>query len=503
MQLKHMYLAGWLLAVAPLFTPKVSAQSAKSSFDEFRAGLKKDYSDFRKGILADYDKFLEGVWEDYKVLKGAERSTKPKPHQEPVFEPKKNPDITPISTPEPQKSPSNEEPTTPILKPSTPVMPEIDPGKRPIVDVTNDFKFDYFGIEVSGPKPQIELISVNRQQDFAVQWRRLSSSEEAKKLIRSLSETAREYSLNGYLTYELVASYVKSAYPSASVLAQHSLAHFILANMGYDVRIALSGGNRPLLLMAMDGMVYGRPFLELGGNKPTCYHVFELGEQDGKKLNIGSISTCNIPTNTDPGRPIDLLLSGLTIPEKPVEYVLEGGDMRVSGVTNGNIKNLLYRYPQMAMGEYAKSSVLPDVRASIVAQLKEQLAGMQPREAADKLLKFCQQITAYATDGANHGFEKPYFMEEMLVYPKSDCEDRAITYTYLLNKVLGLENHLLAYPGHESASVALDDNLPGDSYEYKGKKFYISDPTYIGAKTGMCMPDLKAIKPTIDFHYKP
>ncbi len=93
-------------------------------------------------------------------------------------------------------------------------------------------------------------------------------------------------------------------------------------------------------------------------------------------------------------------------------------------------------------------------------------------------------------------------MEEMLVYPKSDCEDRAIFYTYLLNRVLGVDNHLIAYPGHESASVCLDEPISGDSYTYDGRTFYISDPTYIGARTGMCMPNYRTTEPKIDHYYK-
>lgn len=62
------------------------------------------------------------------------------------------------------------------------------------------------------------------------------------------------------------------------------------------------------------------------------------------------------------------------------------------------------------------------------------------------LLQFVQSGFSYATDDAFHGFEKPYFLEENLFYPKNDCEDRAIFYTYLLWNALGVENQLLCFP---------------------------------------------------------
>lgn len=214
------------------------------------------------------------------------------------------------------------------------------------------------------------------------------------------------------------------------------------------------------------------------------------------------ISTCEIPDGVDCGRSIDMLISGLTLPENPVPFKLTGAGMTVEGTTNGWYKDMLYRYPQISMKGFAISEVDPAARKAIVDQLHQQLDSLPQRQAVDKLLQFVQQITEYTTDGNYHGFEKPYFMEEMLVYPKSDCEDRAIFYTYLLNRVLGVDNHLIAYPGHESASVCLDEPISGDSYTYDGRTFYISDPTYIGARTGMCMPNYRTTEPKIDHYYK-
>ena len=138
----------------------------------------------------------------------------------------------------------------------------------------------------------------------------------------------------------------------------------------------------------------------------------------------------------------------------------------------------------------------------MVSQLKKQLADKPLDQAIDALLLFVQNGFEYATDQQFHGFEKPYFFEETLFYPKCDCEDRAIFYSYLLWHVLGVENHMINYPGHESASVLFPGDRKGDSYTYEGKRFLISDPTYIGARTGMCMPSYRTTQPEIDHIYK-
>ena len=77
----------------------------------------------------------------------------------------------------------------------------------------------------------------------------------------------------------------------------------------------------------------------------------------------------------------------------------------------------------------------------------------------------------------------------------------ARTAPYLLWNVLGVENQLINYPGHESASVKLSQPIKGDAYHHGGKTYYISDPTYIGSVTGMCMPSYVREKPGIDYTY--
>ena len=126
---------------------------------------------------------------------------------------------------------------------------------------------------------------------------------------------------------------------------------------------------------------------------------------------------------------------------------------------------------------------------------------MQGDQAVGELLKFMHNVFEYSTDEDFHGFEKPYFVEETLFYPKNDCEDRAIFYTWLLWNALGREAQLISFPGHEAATVRLDNPVEGTSYDYKGETFYVSDPTYIGSTTGMVMPIYSTQTPHVDYTY--
>lgn len=477
-----------LMATAAL--PLVQAQS--ESFADFRKRILNDYNEFRTSVLDDYDKFLEGAWNDYDQIKGEKSNPVPKPRTAPVLDAGNTP--RPVTSPVTVKTPppapaANRQPGNTS---ATPVR------TRPGSDSSDRFSMAEIELEV----PHIEFNIANRlnnRQEFGAQWRGLAGTGIKSALIPEFRKLADNYGLNDYLTYLAVTSFADARFRNAHSSSRKSLVHFIMANMGYDVRIATAGNGTAMLLIPFNQMVYGRPYLNIGGKK---YFIFADEDTDLSDPANLRISTCELPSDADAGKPLDLILTGLRLPEKPYRYNISFGNITLSGELNQAIMPLLYRYPQMPTADFARSTVLPDVRSQIVSQMKSQLAGMDQKTAVNTLLQFVQKGFEYATDEDFHGFEKPYFLEETLFYPKNDCEDRAIFYTYLLWEALGVPSQLICYPGHESASVALNEPVKGSSYTHSGQTFFISDPTYIGAVTGQCMPDYETTTPQIDYTYK-
>lgn len=489
-----------------------------SSFQDFRKGIFEDYQNFRSNILENYDKFLENAWREYDSFRGESRSPVPKPAavprvtdtlpaiKAPVTEipetvPKPVPPTpVPPPAPAPKPAPAPAPAPKPVPVPVPTPTPTPAPVPAPAPQLPADaFTFSFFGMEMQMPSVNVKLAGqVSRTRDYATQWRNLEKSGVARQILPYAEELARHYALNDYLTYELLSAYVHSRFSGVHVTSRMSLLHYLLAHMGYDVRLAVNASGYPMLLIPFEQSVYARSYLMINQRK---YYVFTDGELDMNRPENMRISTCDIPSNSDAGNAMDLKLHGLNLPYEPYRYDIAYENLHISGEVNKNIFPVLYNYPQMPTGDYARSEVCPDVRRSIVEQLGPQLAGMSELESVNALLKFVQGFD-YATDDEFHGFEKPYFFEEMLFYPKCDCEDRAVFYTYLLWNVLGVENHLICYPGHESAAVRLSEEIGGDSYLYRGARFYISDPTYIGSTTGMCMPMYLSDAPEIDHIYK-
>lgn len=476
----------------------LGAAAQGTSYEEFRRGMYERYNNFREGMYERYDEFLAGAWADYEVIAGQKRSTAPKPRTAPRV-----PDAPALTPPREIKA----SPAVAAERPEPRPAPSRDQSDRSDKSAPSDqsdssalppFEFDFYGMTLRIPDPGLEIPrTVLDKQDLAARWRALRKDSKVRAALASLRVLAAELKLNDYLTLEMTRSYVAARHPGAGSASRASLAHFLLVGMGYDVRLGITGDRDGVLLVPLRQDVAEHPFLKLDGQKYYLFMDKKLGKADYART---TISTCDVTPDGTLAQ-VDCALTDLNLPYKPHHYKVDNGTLHIEGEINANIFPVLRRYPLMQTGDFARSTVQPQVRREIVEQLAAQLKDKPRAQAVDELLKFIQSGFDYATDEEFHGYEKPYFLEENLFYPKNDCEDRAIFYTYMLWNVLGIPNHLIAYPGHESASLVLDDIPAGDSYTYEGRRYLISDPTYIGASTGQCMPAYLNASPVIDNTY--
>lgn len=268
--------------------------------------------------------------------------------------------------------------------------------------------------------------------------------------------------------------------------------------MGYDVRLA-SSDQQLLLLVPFNQQVYERNYLIINGKR---YYTFY---DDSTPISYAGIYTCRLPHDTDNGRNIDLIVKGGNLGIKTGvkhRFDISDGQIVLHGTVDKGTMEAVRRYPQMDIPFYAISNIDANFHRSLLTQVKEQIQGLSERESVSKILHFVQYAFDYATDEAQHGYEKPYFMEENFYYPKNDCEDRAILFAFLVHNLLKLDVHLVRYPNHECTAVNFTtSSIYGDGYTLNGKMYYICDPTYIGASIGQCMPIYRNVKPLVEQWY--
>lgn len=479
-----------LIAALVMLPCMTQAQTTQDSFQQFRKGMMEGYSSFRKSVLDGYASYLDTVWKEYKAFKGDARDEKPKPatppdvKTTPALPPEEDKPIVNVPKEEPQ-------PTVPVA-PVTPVRPTV----TPVPQTPQNATFPFYGTTLKAPQVKCVSMASLKSSEVAAAWRQYEQAE-VKKMAETLKGNARMLGLNDWFTYEMVRECVNTQCKGESAASRITLQRFLLANMGFDVRLADCGG-APCLLFATQQTIYAHGYLVINDKKYYIYQDDGTEAPDG-----GSLYTCELPQDADLGSAMDMRINNVTkaISGNKHHCELEYDGINVAADVDVQQMEMLRHYPQMDVPNYAMSNLCPSLRKSVLEQLKPHITGMSTAAAANRLLHFVQYAFAYATDGEQHGYEKAYFFEENFFYPKNDCEDRAIFYAYLVHNLLGLDVHLIQFPGHECTAVNFNENVEGTGYLYDSKPFVICDPTYIGASIGQCMPDYRNTKPKVEQWY--
>lgn len=455
----------------------ITAQDSKDDFKSYREKMLSGFQGFRKGIMDDYAKFLNGVWDNYSAIKGEKPFPLPKPEVQPEI--KKN-----DPTPTPKELVPKE------IKPATPISKDKPNDSKPvIVNALNMVTFDWCGMTMQLPNVRIQGdLRGTDKESILLYFEALDNSQICKDVLPQIANIANRSKFNDWCLFLLIQSYVKKIKSNADANTRNLTCWYIMAQFGFDIRLTLNG-NHIFYLIPFKQKVYAHDYVMI---HDTPYYIYGEGTPNSKE----KISTPNLPDNA--GEYVNLaLLKPLDIPYKSKRFSHTFSGMTVSADVNENLIRVMSQFPQMPIPVYAISEGDNKARTQILSQMKKYISNMSELEAANFLLQFVQSFE-YATDDDQFGYEKPFFIEETLYYPKCDCEDRAVFYHFLVTNLMGKDVHLVHYPQHECNAVNFSQKLNADSYTYQGKQYVICDPTYIGASIGMCMPDFKNAKPEIE-----
>lgn len=441
-----------------------AAQTAGESFEAFRQRIHADYGQFRQRVLDGYDTFLSQAWERYEAFSGYKRDFGPKPRRQPS--------AVPAAQPEPV----------------APAPPAVTPPAPPVPVPPSMLSVDFYGATLALPAAPFPQCQLGGRDDAARLWRQLKGAGVAGCAAR-IYDAGQRAGLSDWAIVRLADRYVAAALPSATADTRMAVLHFLVAHMGYDVRLASMSGTMRLLV-AYAQKAYEQSRVNIDG---TSYYLWPDTQR-------GPVYTCPLPRDEEHGRRVDLLFHGaLRLGGESRAFSLSAEGLTASGRVEVAAMRLTDDYPIIDVPTCAASVLDDPLRRAVAAQLAQGVRGLGEQEAARRLLSFCQHCFQYATDDEQFGHEKPFYFEESLYYPANDCEDRAIFYAYLVRHILGLDVRLIHFPGHECTAVAFTSPTPeGSAFQLDGKPFYICDPTYIGADIGMCMPQYTAVQPEVE-----
>lgn len=377
-----------------------------------------------------------------------------------------------------------------VVQPATPVVVAQEPVV-PVVEEYPTIDFELYGLDIAITEPSIDpqaISDVAMSQQVAAYWRKINKAN-LNTVIDELTEISLFYNLGDWCTFKAVEQYA-AKWAGEHEAAKHIMMQYLLLNMGYDVRLAISKSNsKVILLLPVEQTLCDSPYIPMGDKNYYLYPIAQGGFELLTSCTLPKELVCNQinMVNNDP----------IVLPRDNKPFTVEYGDLHVTGNLNMNIIRMQQEYPLMETPCYASSMHDERVHLTIVEQLKEQLKGLSEQDAANAILQLVENGFNYKTDGDQFGNEKPFFFEEILYHPYCDCEDRSIFFSYLVKQVLGLDVVLVHFPNHACTAVAF--NQPPTSYnvsyKYKGKRYYICDPCYVISDVGMCMPSYANIDP--------
>jgi hypothetical protein len=268
---------------------------------------------------------------------------------------------------------------------------------------------------------------------------------------------------------------------------------FFLVKSGFDARPGYSA-QRLLLLVNVQQSVYGVSYIKVD-DKPY-YELF--GVDPATAAGRYSAYSGRYPTAL---RAMDIRVAATgfaagAVTRRALEFENRGRRVRLDLAYERPVTRYLDRFPQLDFELYFSTPPSPAARRSLTEALRPHLEGLSQEEGVDFLLAFVQKAFEYKTDKDQFGREKYFFVEEVLHFPYSDCEDRSAIFAWLVRELLGIDTVGLHYSGHMTTAVALASvRADWQTVEWRNKRYVIADPTYINASVGMAMPSYRGQKP--------
>ena len=486
------------------FAPDAHAQD--SDFERWQREQQQAFDQFIDDENRRFADFLRRQWSSFEP-EAAEPVPEeaPKPAETPVApEPDEQPDPVDVQ-PEPveEEDPAEETPEpeirdvppSPPLPPPPPVRstPERAPG---LSTLPPELRFEWHHHQA--PMPPLSVartfsVSQLNNETIADAWLEMAESnyEEVLSTLQAFSEKKQ---LNEWMFALLVKDY------SRQVFTGHNeavfLSWFLLHNSGFHANAGYSA-NMLHLLMPVSERLYNQDYYTIGSERSRFY-VMRAGHTPVEKP--GSIRTYT----PDEGMQLAVLSMELHAAPVPVSYAsasprsfsFNGSTYSFSFGYEESYTSLLGAFPSMEPEFFFSAPVSAGLHQQFEEQLRPVIEQMETAEALNFLLRFAQTAFDYKTDRDQFGRQKYMTPDQIMHHPYSDCDDRAILFSWLVRTLMDKQVIGVSWPGHMATAVRTN-SVVGSQLQFNGESYIICDPTYINATAGMVMPDFRGLEATV------
>lgn len=446
----------------------------------FNRNRANNFNDYRTSLNAEYARMLGERWGNFNSVRGEKAPDRDVPPVPPVIwdgkdDRRDDREIVIEEVVKPQNDRSKANPIAPV--------------KEDADQPTKSFAFEYFGtpLSVRVPSNKSFRLSGTSGQSIAAAWNELSDPAFAC-IVADVSKLKSKHRLCDWAYLKMLEAFSSkyAADPNSATL----LMAYLYSQSGYKVRLATTSASRLDMLYATQHTLYDKIYYNLDGEKFYPYHT-QGGSLEISAARFPKEQSLSLWVQNEPEISVSASNSRNL---KSKRYP----EMEFTVSTNKNLVNFYDTYPTSESGGnfltrwamYANTPLSKHVRDSLYPQMKAKLSGLSELEAVERILNWVQTAFVYEYDDKVWGGDRAFFAEETLFYPYCDCEDRSILFTRLVRDLLGLKCILIYYPGHLAAAVSFNSAVNGDYISHAGRRFTITDPTYIGARVGATMPKM-------------
>jgi hypothetical protein len=448
------------------------------TYEEYLREQQQAFSSFKEARDKAFSEFLNKEWKAYQEAQGLSGYKEDKPKELPkavkttVIKPKKK--VLVVKQPEVVEKPKVY---------SKIIIP-------PVSQKLKTLYLTFFGVDLEVHYDRSILLSMQAYMSkdaIAKGWDRLAGSE-YETTVNELDEIASRLRLNDWARYLLVEKVSRGIYKSENEAKLFSW--FALLKMGYDAHIAFQT-HRLILLLPIEGEMYSTVYYTLKGKRYYAVDYYAKGK-------LGSImSYDNVYQGASSALDFSLSELPLFAEERTSKHLVFRIDQKNTPIDlkyDANLLKFFQTYPQVGYENYFASQDSILLRESIKASFEPLIVGKSQGEALNIILNFVQHAFKYQVDKDQFNKEKVMFPSETLFYPYSDCEDRAILFSYMVKTLLGMDVVGVKYPNHMATAVRVDEKIKGEYILLDQKPYVLADPTYVNASLGMSMPQFAGTK---------
>lgn len=373
---------------------------------------------------------------------------------------------------------------------------------------TIDVHFDFYGDSITLRFDKASLIDFNGPLSAAAiqDFNSRVNATAYLPVINALLAYKEQFKLDDWIYYQLIRKTAQQISPKAVNYHRYTLYKwFFLTRSGYDAILNIYG-DKILFYVQSDENIYNIPYRLKNSKQYVCLNYHDYGTIDFEKESFDEVALV-VPeakkgfsykvTHLPHFRSGDYM-------EKDLRFNYNEHDYYFRVKLNPQIKTIFANYPVVDYECYFNIPLSTETYKSLIPALKKTVKGLNTRSGVDYLMRFTRYAFLFEADSAVFGNEKRLTPEQTLLFEKSDCEDRAALFFYLVKEIYNLPMIVLSFPSHVTVAVKLDKPV-GKTIVYNGEKYSVCEPTpqKYDLGIGQLPPHLNNVSYEIAYVYQP